>query len=250
VWRELGKFAGVPPPSFEIVRRMVRAAPPNRFGGSVVSLGAKEIEGRKAVGFLIRPSSGAIVLWADPQTALPMRIEMNIGQGQWVMDTFRYDVDLNRSLFSLEPPPGYTVKVNPGLPTEVDLTRFLRIVAEHNSGRFPAVIPWNEQVSVALQGVISEHKKTVAKYGKDSPEVKVAGSQVEKLAQGLKFCGSLKRENDSHYTGGGVKLGTPDRPILRYKPTGSEKYHVIYADLSIKELTADEAKALTQESSK
>ena len=51
----------------------------------------------------------------------------------------------------------------------------------------------------------------------------------------------LKPENDPHYVGGGVKLGTPDRPILWYKPTGSEKYRVIYADLSVKEVPAAEA---------
>ena len=41
-----------------------------------------------------------------------------------------------------------------------------------------------------------------------------------------------------------MKLGTPDRPIFWYKLTGAEKYRVIYADLSVKEMTADEVKNL------
>ena len=48
----------------------------------------------------------------------------------------------------------------------------------------------------------------------------------------------------SHYTGKGVKLGTPNRPILWYKPTGAENYRVIYADLSVKEMTPEEVKEL------
>ena len=56
------------------------------------------------------------------------------------------------------------------------------------------------------------------------------------------FFASLKPENDRHYAGGGVKIGTPDRPILWYKPTGAEKYRVIYADLSVKELAPEDVK--------
>jgi hypothetical protein len=41
-----------------------------------------------------------------------------------------------------------------------------------------------------------------------------------------------------------VKLGTPNRPIFWYKPTGAEKYRVVYADLSVKELTPEEVKKL------
>ena len=68
--------------------------------------------------------------------------------------------------------------------------------------------------------------------------------------QGITFYTMLKPENDPHYVGGGVKLGTPDCPILWYKPTGAEKYHVIYADLSVKEMTPDEVKKLPETKAK
>ena len=60
------------------------------------------------------------------------------------------------------------------------------------------------------------------------------------------FYTTLKPENDRHYVGAGVKLGTPNRPILWYKPSGAEKYRVIYADLSVKELPAGEVKKLPE----
>ena len=69
---------------------------------------------------------------------------------------------------------------------------------------------------------------------------------MQKQMQGMTFYMMLKPENDPHYVGGGVKLGTPDRPILWYKPTGAEKYHVIYADLSVKEMSAEEVKKLPE----
>ena len=67
---------------------------------------------------------------------------------------------------------------------------------------------------------------------------------MQKRMRGVTFYMALKPENDPHYVGGGVKLGTPGRPILWYKPTGADMYRVIYADLSVKDLTADEVKKL------
>jgi hypothetical protein len=41
-------------------------------------------------------------------------------------------------------------------------------------------------------------------------------------------------------------LGTPDRPIFWYKPIGIEKYCVIYADLSIKDMALEDVKKLPE----
>jgi hypothetical protein len=106
----------------------------------------------------------------------------------------------------------------------------------------------NKEFMQAVQAVIKpEIDKVIAKYGKESPEMmKAAMSLGQKHMQGVMFYMSLKPENDSHYVGGGVKLGTPDRPIFWYKPTGADKYRVIYADLSVKERTAEEVKKLPE----
>ena len=62
--------------------------------------------------------------------------------------------------------------------------------------------------------------------------------------QGIFFYLSLKPENKAHYAGGGVKLGTPNRPVFWYKPTGGKRFRVIYADLHVAEMSADQIKAL------
>ena len=50
--------------------------------------------------------------------------------------------------------------------------------------------------------------------------------------------------NDRHYAGKEVKLGTPSRPIFWYQLTKEGNYKVLYADLSVKDLSAKESPTL------
>ena len=65
-----------------------------------------------AVGFRTRNNMADMALWADPQTARLVRVEFDRfgGDGHAVMSNFHYDMELDPSLFSLEPPAGYTVQ--------------------------------------------------------------------------------------------------------------------------------------------
>jgi hypothetical protein len=67
---------------------------------------------------------------------------------------------------------------------------------------------------------------------------------TQKHMQGMMFYNMLGSQNDSHYAGMGVKLGTPNRPIFWYKPTGADNYRVMYADLSVKEMTPGDLEKL------
>jgi hypothetical protein len=300
VWEDMKKSGqGVPPDVFETVRRLVREGS-SGTGEKVERLGKKEIDGREAVGFQTRAEMGDMTVWADPKTARPIRIELAnemLAGVRVTMNNFRYDVDLDPSLFSLEPPEGYSaLAMDMTMPVEEDLLNTLRIIAEHNKGLFPAKLAMNEEVMKALTagiGPMTEMDKPTqdkmegaankvlakyggkealkAKYGKNIPpeilgEIMKAGMPIlqeqmqgqmqkqvqerlpviHKRTQGISFYTMLKPENDPHYVGGGVKLGTPDRPILWYKPTGAEKYRVIYADLSVKETAPEDVKKLPE----
>lgn len=290
---------GTPPDLFEMVRRIVREES-SGTGEKAKQLGKKAIDGRQAVGFSVHNAMnglGDMTLWADPQTARPIRIEMAGELGakfRMVMNNFRYDVPLDPSLFSLEPPAGYSTQtVDMTMPTEEDLLRTLRTVAEHNKGLLPRSLSMNKEVMEAVMGrqklpmpvmdkstqdrIEAEMNKIAAKYGgKEKLRAKHGTSlppeimadimkattpliqeqtkkqmrqdmpRIQKELQGITFYTSLKPENDAHYAGAGVKLGTPGRPILWYKPTGADKYRVVYADLSVKELTPDETKKLSE----
>ena len=83
--------------------------------GKVERLGAKTIDGHAAEGFRIQVGVMDIKIWADPKTLLPIRVEETSGAGTGfkvsvVMTDFQTNVDLDKSLFSLDVPPGYTVR--------------------------------------------------------------------------------------------------------------------------------------------
>ena len=59
------------------------------------------------------------------------------------------------------------------------------------------------------------------------------------LTRGLMFVMMMKPESDWHYAGKGVKLGEANKAVFWYKPEGSDTYKVIYGDLSVKEVSAE-----------
>ena len=293
-WEDMkksGKPAQCPPPDqFEIVRRLVREGN-SGTGEKVERLGQKQIDGREAVGFRVRNAMnglGDMTVWADTQTARPIRIEITGEEMETayriVMSNFHYDVNLDPLMFSLTPPAGYSIQSSTvTMAVEEDLLNTLRTIAERSKGVFPAKLGMNKEAMECLMGKDTKPRmdkatqkkldaamnKAMAKYGGGEKLRKKYGANMPpeimaeimkatlpifqeqwrkqrqkhpeqmQLAQkwrlGIGFYRTLKPENNAHYAGGGVKLGTPDRPILWYKPTGAQKYRVIYADLSVEE---------------
>ena len=76
------------------------------------SLGEKDIDGRRVVGFRISLPAAVFSVWGDPKTGLPVRIEATMAMMPNVkitMSDFEFNVDMDESLFSVEPPAGYEV---------------------------------------------------------------------------------------------------------------------------------------------
>ena len=99
---------------------------------------------------------GDMTLWADPRTAKPVRIELNMPamKAHGVLSNFRYDVQLDPALFSLDPPPGYfTQTMGVGLPAEQGLIETLRAVAQQRDGMFPKKLGMNREVIEALEAL-------------------------------------------------------------------------------------------------
>ncbi|MHC4573255.1 MAG: hypothetical protein ACYS76_03860, partial [Planctomycetota bacterium] len=76
----------------------------------VEELGEQEIDGQRAIGFRAKHPRVEVTIWADPQTALPFRIEQKEGQLFIVCKDFKFDVEMDESLFSMEAPEGYTTQ--------------------------------------------------------------------------------------------------------------------------------------------
>lgn len=228
--------------SFGQLRKMVLDAQHGR-ADKVEKLGQRTIDGHETVGFRICQGAFDFKIWADPDTGLPVRVELTGIQikpkVRVLMNDFRINLKLDESLFSLDVPEGYTVhrvSMDASEPTLDDLAKTLRVVAEHNDGTFPAELHGVE----GIMGVIT--KSVIAKHGPDNtPEIEKAMVEfAPKTARGSAFVMTLSPENDYRYVGKDVKLNTPNRPIFWYKPTESKKYRVIYADLSIKDVAPED----------
>jgi hypothetical protein len=221
----------------------------NRVGAKVESVGTKEIDGHAVVGFFVRSSMADMTLWADSTTARPVRIELDMPgvKARGVLSNFRYDVGLDPSLFKIESPPGYlTQTIDVTMPMEEGLIQTLRAIAEQRNGMFPNKLGMNKEVMDALQSLAKPDILDIAVADEDQALDAIMGTLPleQKYLQGILFYMSLKPQNRAEYLGKDVKLGTPNRPIFWYKPTGAKNYHVIYADLTVKEMAADEVKKL------
>lgn len=95
-------------------------------------LGEKDIDGRRVVGFQITIEGAVMNLWGDPKTGQPVRLEMTGGMDGSTKVTasdFVFNADMDESLFSVEPPAGYTVryeKIDASPREEKDLIALFR----------------------------------------------------------------------------------------------------------------------------
>jgi outer membrane lipoprotein-sorting protein len=133
---------------------------------------------------------------------------------------------------------------HPLIAEEEDFIEALGIWTDFTDGRFPASIgsvdiimdfgnyqnerlskdgrhPSNEQVLEMRQDMISVTNEICTYISKD-----------------VIFAYLLKANSDWHYAGKGIAVGDSDKAIFWYKPKGSNKYRVIYADLTVEETTA------------
>jgi hypothetical protein len=195
-------------------------------------LGEKEIDGQKVIGF----ATDELTVWADAETALPVRIEVESIPLSAVFTNFQFNVPVEQlePLVSMDVPDGYTlVEREPGFDmgtsTEKDLVESLRIWAELIlDGNFPEAIGMEEIMKLTPQ--------IEAKLTESGIPAEEGIQKGMTLAKGMLFEMGLK---DKHYAGNGVKLGEADKAIFWYQPEGSETWRVVYGDLSVKDVAPE-----------
>lgn len=203
----------------------------NAPDATIESLGTKEIDGIIAEGIRVYNPNADITTWTDPATNLPVLIEIDkmMGQSTVVFSDFDFAAQIDESMFSLEAPDGYTMQQQTQIDfsnlTEQDLIDGLRVWANVMDGTFP------EKLDLGLiqkQGNAFD-RKFIADGLSDQEQMQKMGS----IIRGLMFVQKLK--STWEYSGSEVSLNDVDKPIFWYKPDDSEMYHVIYADLTVKE---------------
>ena len=208
--------------------------------GSAEDLGTKEIEGRLAQGFHRPDSTNDLTIWADATTGLPIRIELlhPTLEQRIIMSGFVFAVSFDGSLFSTEAPAGYTVqKVETDgviIPTEHDLTEGLRVIATLFDGRFPGRLS-GEAIREVLKGDVQRDGTRLSKEA-----IKAMQLKAERALRYINVLQQLNKVGELSYVGEGVALGDATRPVLWWKPKASETYRVVYADLSIRDVRAED----------
>lgn len=108
--RQARLLVGPRSPAADPYLRLCRLA----TGTDARSLPEGQWQGRTWRRFVVREPHREMVVWVDPETQLPGRIQgldspPNRPAAQWESDEFRFDEPLDEGLFSLAPPQGYAV---------------------------------------------------------------------------------------------------------------------------------------------
>jgi hypothetical protein len=230
-WIELGQLAPKTENYIESVRRIIIDL---QGGLDIERLPERQIDGKNAVGFKGSNETGSIIIWADPETALPIKIELERDRFPATFENFQFDPQIEQ--ISVEIPEGYTLdkaQLDLSDADEQDLLESLRIWAEFLlDGVFPDAIG------------TEAYMKQVGVLGHKIPTLDIPDGEKEQVGfqfiKGMTFLQNFETGGNWGYVGKGVKLGDADTPIFWYQPQGSETYRVIYGDLSVKDVAPED----------
>jgi len=149
------------------------------------SLGEKEIDGRRVVGFRVSSRGMVVSVWGDPKTGVPVRAEATMAMFPNVtmaMSDFVFNVKLDESLFSTEPPDGYSVQnleIDVSPAGEQDLIAGLREYSKL-TGVFPDSFDMQTMMLTVgkMAGLKSGFEAVLEKLG---PRTKPNAEQMRKL---------------------------------------------------------------------
>jgi len=200
-------------------------------------LGRKVLDGRNVTGFVATLGLLTFTMWVDDATGKPARIEyesqiQGTGYERSVMTDFRFDENLDESLFSFDVPEGYKVgPKQPALPSvpggEKSIVEALRGYTNRADGKFPASIAdWGPWVLLVSKD---------SRDGKLDPE---AMGMLAHLGAITPFLSSM-RKDDYSYLGEGQTIEKKEAIVFWYKkPDGTHR--AIYGDFSVKDVTAED----------
>lgn len=202
-----------------------------------VSLGTKELDGRKVVGYAAGGERQKLEIWADVKTALPVKIVLGIGVQIITLKNFEFDVPVEDWLVSMDVPAGYKLEeaqMDLSDATEDDFIAGLKAWTElFTNGYFPESITIDQYMKK-----VPLLESAVAKLNVTPDEAKQLGVSFMKGMMFLTLF-EAKSHKDWHYAGSGVKLGDASKAIFWYQPKDAQNYRVIYGDLRVEDVPSD-----------
>jgi hypothetical protein len=203
-------------------------------------LGEKYIDGKNTRGFEATMGKIKVTMWVDVATSRPVQIDYDQLQFHVTMTEFKFDTQLDESLFSYEAPEGYEVRQAPTTPKvaggEESLIIALRGFTTQSGGDFPASITdWGEWVTLLFKGAL---KGAVEKGAVDDKAQGELNAIMANLGSVLPFLTAMDKA-DYAYRGKGKTTVDKDEIVFWYKkPDGT--YRAIYGDLSVKNVAVQD----------
>ena len=186
-------------------------------------------------------------LWVEIGTDYPVRIEIEgiVSGGQMemsmVIDDFQWNVDLDPAMFVPDIPSDYTSQEMKVEANEDTAINGLKLFAELTDGRYPS----NLALLTLMKEITEELTK---KYGiKFIEKQDEYTSKLKDILQAGTFYAQLAgAEKEAVYYGDSVTSENPEAVLLRWKVSDDE-YRVIFGDLSVGNVTAEELATLEQQ---
>jgi len=208
-------------------------------------LGREMLAGQMVDVYQVALSEGSMKVWVEPQEEFPVRIESRLASedgpaGVIVIDQLRWNRAIPASLFALDVPPGYTVECPQSQPTEESLIALMRICTDISDGVFPADMNAKAVLSLFVESK-SCKMQTIAVGDKTAVAMDTYTRGIYKTClRGLAFVTQYKENGSWHYAGGGLRRGDKNAPVCWWQPAGSETFRVMFGDLQIRDIPADQ----------
>jgi hypothetical protein len=218
-------------------------------------LGEKDIDGVHVIGFRVTTPTATLDVWGDPKTGTPVRMDMTtplMANVKMTMRDFELNVQLDESLFSVEPPAGYKIstvrvpKTNDPPPGEKDLLETLRCYTELSGGTFPDLLDRETLTEMLYGGLWLFYSLDHSPTSSEEKHQKEHYAVQKLFDRGLEFVVFLPKQCDAHYAGRRVSLGAADTPVFWYRPKGAKNYRVVYADLAVREAETPPSMSVVQ----
>ena len=223
-------------------------------GNADRELGTKEINGRKARGFVIDTKKidpdcppQMMEIWIDSETNLPVLLHCDRKTESSSMtlevSDIQWNIDLDPKLFDATPPEGYKddTPITPASAEQArQISQALRIFAELNGGHYPQRLldggGFRELLTLMEKVGITKREGGV-------PTFKIDSEQAAKAVKAMGQLLDVKVGPDVAYYGKTVGPKDKDKVLLRWK-LDDGRYQVIFGDLRAETVTAERLRAL------
>jgi len=198
-----------------------------------------EVTDPKVWGGMVAKAVGR--LWVDVATNLPVRIEMEMFmedmETKMVMDQFEWGIELDPSLFEPVIPEDYELMAEVEMPDVggEKAVEGLRLFAELTGGSYPG--------DMGMMTAIKEISGAMRQELGTEPNAMPSRETMEKMMKIQMVCmfyaQLVQEDKDPAYYGDVVTTEFGHAVLMRWK-TDDDEYRVIFGDLTIEDVTAEE----------